>query len=74
VAALDLGGGSTQITFAPKGLVLFIVFRSILLYLAAMISQLFTSLLDPKTLQDAPKGFIHQVAALHNKISIYSFR
>jgi len=46
VAALDLGGGSTQITFAPK---------------------------DPKTLQDAPKGFIHQVAALHNKISIYSF-
>jgi len=46
VAALDLGGGSTQITFAPK---------------------------DPKTLEVAPQGFIHQVAALHNKIDIYSY-
>lgn len=30
--------------------------------------------LDPKTLEVAPQGFIHQVAALHNKIDIYSYR
>lgn len=45
MAALDLGGGSTQITFAPK---------------------------DTETVEIAPQGFIHQVAALSNKINVYS--
>ena len=35
---------------------------------------MFIFFLDPKTLETAPQGFIHQVAALHNKINIYSFR
>ena len=70
VAALDLGGGSTQITFAPKGLVS-LDLHTLYLYL---ISFYLLTNADTKTMEVAPQGFIHQVAALHQKIDVYSFR
>ena len=66
MAALDLGGGSTQITFVPKG-IFCTYYPEIALYNSCFF-------LEKLTMEGAPQGFIHQVATLHQKIDVYSFR
>lgn len=66
MAALDLGGGSTQITFVPNGMWNFTI--------TDKSDPSFKHSVDKGTIDNAPAGFVHQVGALHNNLDVYSFR